>query len=235
MTFVKTKINSLKKRINKSYGIIQIKRNGFWFIDIPRTSSSSIKVELSSEFGRVYGKNNIFEKEYNSKYLINSHKTAREMKNLLGHKAWSKLYTFTIVRNPWDRIVSIYHYLKHENYIPSDLSFRDYVIKLDYEIQNNEWQYDYAPFYLGSIDFVTDENGNIIVSKIAKFEDRDSEVEEIAQKIGSKGLGNIFVQKASVKNKHYSSYYDEETKEIIERLYKQDVLVFDYKFESQQP
>ena len=232
MIFIKKKFNSLRKRINRSYGIVQIKKNGFWFVDIPRTSSSSIKIELGKEYGVTYGKNGIFDKSYNSGFIFKSHITANEMKGIIGDKAWNKLYTFTIVRNPWDRIVSLYHYMQHDNYLSSEVSFQDYVLKLDYEIRNNQWEYNYPPFYLGSSDFVTDENGNIIVSKIGKFENREEDIKTIAEHIGSKNLGNLFIQKASPHNKHYSSYYNEETTKIIGKLYEKDIQLFNYEFES---
>lgn len=230
--YIKKKINSLKNRINRSYGITQIKKNGFWFIDIPRTSSSSIKIELSKEFGVTYGKNGIFDEGYNSGFIFKPHITAQEMKDTLGEKAWNKLYTFSIVRNPWDRMVSLYHYRQRDNYLSSDVSFEEYVHKLDYEIRSNQWEWDYPPFYLGSSDFVSDKNGEIIVSKIGKFENREEDIKVIAGNIGSKNLGSLFLQKASPKGKHYSSYYTDETQKIIGDLFENDIRLFNYQFES---
>lgn len=231
-TFISNKFNALKNRLNRSYGITQIKKNGFWFIDIPRTSSSSIKIELSKEFGVTYGKNGIFDESYNSGFIFKPHITAREMKETLGEKAWNKLYTFSIVRNPWDRMVSLYHYRQRDKFIAPGTSFEEYVHNLDNEIRNNQKEYDYPPFYLGSSDFVTDKDGNIIVSKIGKIENREEVIKEIAENVGSKNLGSLFIQKASPKGKHYSSYYNDETKKIIGNLYENDIRLFDYRFES---
>ena len=36
----------------------EIKANGFWFVDIPRTSSTSIRVELGQQYGPAYAKAN---------------------------------------------------------------------------------------------------------------------------------------------------------------------------------
>ena len=232
MTYIKNKIATLRDRVNRIYGIRQIKKHKFWFIDVPRTSSSSIKIELSREFGVVYGKNKVFEKDHRTGFIFKPHITAREMRDILGKKTWNKLYTFTFVRNPWDRVLSIYHYLQYENMIQAELSFKDYIVKLNYEIQHKNWTYNYAPFYLGASDFVTDEKGKIIVSKIGKFENREEDINMIAKKIQSKNLGKLFLQKASPSNEHYSTYYDEESIEIVRNIYQDDISLFNYKFES---
>ena len=98
------------------YGCHSIRKNGFWFVDIPRTSSSSIRSELGKHFGRAYGKTNVNEREYQTPQIFRDHITARKMKALLGNKTWESIFTFTIVRNPWERIFSMYHYRKKRSF-----------------------------------------------------------------------------------------------------------------------
>ena len=37
------------------------------------------------------------------------HMDSKSMINLYGKEIWKKYFTFSIVRNPWDRIISMYH------------------------------------------------------------------------------------------------------------------------------
>ena len=60
----------------------------FVFIHINKTGGSSIELALG---------------------YSPEHKTAVVKRKELGKGAWKKLFSFTIVRNPWDRAVSHYH------------------------------------------------------------------------------------------------------------------------------
>ena len=68
------------KKIKTIYGIFQIRRRGIWFIDIPRTSSSSIKAELGRLYGSTYAKSNIHNKGYGSRSIFPDHLTAYKMR-----------------------------------------------------------------------------------------------------------------------------------------------------------
>ena len=66
----------------------------FIFIHINKTGGSSIKQALGAKF---------------------QHKTAMEKIEELGLKVWQRKFTFAVVRNPWDRVVSQYHYRTRTN------------------------------------------------------------------------------------------------------------------------
>lgn len=103
-------INKIDKiifdKIELHQAIYQVKKNGFWFVDIPRTSSSSIKIELAHMYGKAYSKINLLERNLiDKKYTLDkspfkNHLTAIEMKRILGEKIWDEIFTFTLVRNP---------------------------------------------------------------------------------------------------------------------------------------
>lgn len=211
---------------------MRVRRYGFWFIDIPRTSSSSIRAELGKVYGMPYGKWNLIEKKQRSQQIFDDHVPAKQMKEILGPKLWKKIYTFTLVRNPWDRMVSLYNYRTKVGRIPADMTFRDYIFCL----KNSEWGskgglFAFHSSYLGCSDYVLDENNDIIVDFIGRYENRGKDIARIATKIGCDSLGNLSIQKAIPINQHYSDYYDRETQKIIETLYEKDIYLFNYKFE----
>ena len=65
------RLEKLFPKLAFNHAIHEIKRNGFWFIDIPRTSSCSIKVEPGNTFGPVYEKANTIDKDYSKKSYCN--------------------------------------------------------------------------------------------------------------------------------------------------------------------
>jgi len=229
-----TKWENFRYKLLLPYGIRQIKKNGFWFIDIPRTSSTSIRVELGKDFGLAYGKSDVFEKRFKQIQIIPNHIPALRMQEMLGKEEWEKLFTFTLVRNPWDRMVSFYHYRLKSKLLRPDMEFREFIIKLKTSRLGEKGTFNFYGHYFGSSDFVLDRNNNIIVKFIGKYENRQKDIQYIANMIGSKELGKLAIQKARRSKKHYSYYYDDETKIIVEQVYHKDIELFGYKFERKE-
>jgi hypothetical protein len=72
-----------------------------------------------------------------------------------------------------------------------------------------------------------------LVDFVGKYENRDNDLNIIAQKIGCKQLGKLEINKSERINRHYSEYYDSETEAIIRKIYSRDIELFDYRFEKQ--
>lgn len=64
------------------------------FVHIPRTSGSSVEKALGVTYTEVT--------------LNHKHMRASEIKKLVGKNIWNSYYKFSIVRNPFDRVVSLY-------------------------------------------------------------------------------------------------------------------------------
>jgi hypothetical protein len=228
-------MSSFGRKIKQQYGVMQIRRHGFWFVDIPRTSSSSIKVELSKRYGVAYGKSNLIEKEHASLRIFDGHMPAKKIRRLVGEKTWERIFTFTFVRNPWDRMASLYHYRHKIGQISSDWSFREYILTLDKCSGVRGTIFQIPLFYRGSSDYILDDDGSILVDFIGRYETRDRDLKEIARKIGHESLGDAWIQRASPAGRHYSTYYDDETREIVRRRYQRDLDLFGYEFEEVPP
>ena len=67
------------------------------FIHIPKTAGTSI----ASALGR----------EMDGSFSL-SHFTPSEAKKYIFQDGWERFYSFSVVRNPWERYISLYHYHK---------------------------------------------------------------------------------------------------------------------------
>jgi len=211
------------------YGISRILKCGFWFVDIPRTSSSSIRIELGINFGPPYGKKNLLESKYSSEQIFPDHLTSSEMINIIGMESWQKIFTFSIVRNPWDRILSLYFYRKIKNNIPESWSFTDYILNLEGATDKTNY-FEYQGFRYGASEYIFDGNNKLLINHIVRYEERDTGLQFISQKLKIRNFGIISTQISKPPRVDYKYYYSTDTKRIIENKYARDIDLLGYNF-----
>ncbi len=191
----------------------------FIFIHIPKTGGSSIEHILQSS-GSV-------EKTY-------SHKGIRYILQILKqHKDDIKNYcVFTFVRNPWEKILSSFYFLKtyRKKVYDDKYDFTNYIknvicVKKSRNIDK-----------IHQIRFLThnnQENGNVIVPNIYRFENLQQDWKIIQNKLSLITKMNLS-HKFKTLHKHYSTYYTEKTKNLISERFKKDIELFSYTFEDKR-
>lgn len=160
------------------------------------------------------------------------------MRKRYGRRRWNTYLKFSVVRNPWDRVVSNYKYAKmKKSYWHSDDDTRPLALHPDYELLKDKdfeecidlllqdklnhqgWdrQYDWL-----SID------SKLQTDVILRMERLDEDWEKICNFLDiDKELRQDNVVN---KNLEYRDYYTKETKKKVSKYYKVDVEIFDYSF-----
>jgi hypothetical protein len=204
-----------------------IARRGFWFVDVPRTSTTSIKQELEQAFGPVFGKQH-------GRWSFPDHTPAVEMRRLLTPRVWDRLFTFSIVRNPWSRQLSFYHWARNRGFF-KNMTFRDFVLELNKQFETGQSRFNWHGPHFGAVDYLFDTDGRQLVQQIVRFEDREAGLAGIAQRLKLPSLGRNHQNKQTPSDAHYASAYDDETREMIARIYHRDISLFGYTFEQDAP
>ena len=185
------------------------------FIHINKTGGTSIE--------QVLRPGALFKKHY---------MTAREIRDIVGDK-WDKYFKFAIVRNPWDKMASLYRYRKGINLIPSSWSFDDFIHKID--TFNNKSLSKSRRNLLrttNQLEHCIDNDGNVILDYIGRFEDFKGSWAKISKKIGFKDkLPHV---KSTKKHQHYSEYYTDELRDIVGDRFANDIEYFGYKFKDKR-
>ncbi len=186
-------------------------KHKFLFIHTPRTGGTSI------------------EENFRNYTEERKHWNLNDWKKTLDPEIFNEYFKFTFVRNPWDFIVSKYKDKYFSRNYRGGLIGERAGKSLKYFLEHyktpkhehGETFHDY--FKPEQMDF------------IGRFENRENDLQYISQKIGVNIDGNIHRRKIQMRNKnkkHYTEYYDEETKQIVAEKYAKDIEYFGYKFEE---
>lgn len=168
-----------------------------------------------------------------SKFLINDglpkckHCTILEYKKKYGD-FFDSYFKFTIVRNPWDKLISQYFFRVGDNSQGGHLFLKKYMKKKK-NISFKEFLQ--KPFPIGHVQQfsrISDENGDVLLDFVGRFENLQEDFDTICDKIEIPRQQLPHVNKT--KHKHYTEYYDDETKSIVAEKYAKDIEYFGYKF-----
>lgn len=204
------------------------------FVHIPKTGGTSIENAI---WGSDWSKRTTDQlwmgnvrpgfNKYQSGGL--QHLLATQIRQEVGQEKFDRYFKFSFVRNPWDKLVSQFLYLKTQPMLRDYMgvgrwtSFKKYVrILLDnheMHVQSYEqWR------------FIYDDKGKSLVDFLGRFESLDDDFTRLTEKLGLKGLRLPHDMK-SKQRKPYQMYYDGKTADLVSNLYARDVELFNYQFD----
>ena len=152
-------------------------------------------------------------------------------------------FKFTFVRNPWDRLVSIYYYRRPWLRVPDrkdtadwrKLYFKHWVGQLCTSRLRRVGvggsptiPPEDSKFTGQQVDWIIDKDGNIDMDFIGRFENLQNDFDTICGKIGIPSETLPHLRKNE--HDHYSECYDDETKRIVAKKFQKDIETFGYEF-----
>ena len=185
----------------------------FIFVHINKTAGTSMEKALAD-----YGVKKLEEKgdlKFELNYNQSQHFNCDEYKKYLGSE-YDDYFKFTVVRNPFDRVVSYYY----GGAIQKGLNFKDWVV----DRYLNENYKDYIRMYSDYTHWFDKDEMNYVL----KFENLDQDFIKLKETLDLNcELGKANVNKSRT---HYRDYYDDKTKDIIENHFEKELNTFQYKF-----
>ncbi len=203
----------------------------FLFVHIQKTAGRSFEAVL---------KENIPDLET----FMGTHDHARWAKDKLGDE-WADFYKVAFVRNPWDRLVSWYTMIREKGEMTwrkRILGKRRYNDLTQYVLANSnsfeEFIYNCTDtiddidgrksIIYNQLDYLSDEGGSLIVDFVGRFENLASDSKKVFEQLGFENAS--LPHKNSSKHRNYRTYYTEETREEVRRMYSRDIEFFGYEF-----
>lgn len=191
------------------------------FIHIPKCAGNSIDVFFTGRHQR--------------------HCCMLDYEDQLGAAKLSTYFKFTVVRNPWDRIVSHFSFVKkliqNENQPSKEMLISEYGIDFTFDdfVKNKlnvltvgGTKYVNKLKTANQIDWIKNSKNELDIDYICKFENLQYDFNEVCDKIGIPQ--QQLPHKNKTHHKHYTEYYDDETREIVANRYAEDIEYFGYKF-----
>tara|TARA_Y100000590_G_scaffold143436_1_gene164655 strand:- start:10564 stop:11163 length:600 start_codon:yes stop_codon:yes gene_type:complete len=192
-------------------------KNKWIFLSSSRTGSTSTRKALDkfSDIKSVhYSK---CEEEQNPFY---NHISLREIQSIFKHDNidFKSYTTFTAVRNPWDRALSLYFHSQQIMHNPAPTAFSDWIKKVQAR----------GPLYGQIYNQCLDDKNQYAIDSIIRFEYMQKDFNVACDKIGIPR--QQLPHANATKHKHYTEYYNYETHEIVAEKYAKDIEYFGYEF-----
>jgi|APGre2960657404_1045060.scaffolds.fasta_scaffold18819_3 hypothetical protein len=228
--------------ISKNFNVI--------FIHIPKTGGTSVEKMLDmSRKNNFYTTNRkteenikdlIFNNFSEEERLICSaknmqHFTLIELKKLLDSNFFNNAFKFSIVRNPYHRLISEYFfalYIAQYNHLLTNIREECPTFPLFVQTQLNLPKLQRIQRFDGHLEtqnsFLLDENGTLnSIDKIYKLETEMQDCLDFCRQRANINIMNIHAREGNY-DKNIAQYYDAETKDLVYNFYKQDFDLFGY-------
>lgn len=186
------------------------------FMHITKTGGTSIETKLSGSKPPPVRMKHLKTPPWIDK---ERHMNVVNMVKTYGEESWENYFTFTFVRNPWDRMVSWFFWRKRMRTIPKDLTFSEFVI--DFKFWHTDKTLPAQPQHSWFDD-------KFKIDFVGKFENLQDDFNKVCNTLNIKDtkLPHMY----NTKHSHYSEYYDSETKKEVDRIWGIDAEIFKYKF-----
>ncbi len=205
------------------------------FVHIPKTGGTSLSLALEAKAMKddiLIGdtpkakKRRKRYKDIQVSGRLWKHARLTDIYGLVTQEQIENYFVFTIVRNPWDRIVSYYHWLKIQNFdhlavgIAKNHEFTEFLAQP--AIQHS-LQYD------ATRQYICDQNGNAQCNMYLRIEHLSRDVRRLEQHLGIK-LAAVPHDNRSKRDQTYADYYNVQSKNMVSNLFADDIKKFNYAF-----
>ena len=193
--------------------------NKYLFFHIFRTGGLSLRTTIDGE------------------EILGGHVLARDVKKHFADQGrsaeWDSALKFVMVRNPFDWQVSTYQYIlqapAHDFHtLVSAMSLTEYLRWYGEKIREPRFYGTNA--YASQSEFIDDDQGNQIVDMVLRFEELPDCIHQFRGKLGLPPAEMPHIN-ITQRKPDYREYYDDESRELVERIFAEDLERFGYGFE----
>ncbi|HEY3914821.1 MAG TPA: sulfotransferase family 2 domain-containing protein [Verrucomicrobiae bacterium] len=147
-----------------------------------------------------------------------NHMPAASIKAMLGKELWDSYFKFCSVRNPFDKLVSAFHFFNPAAADSANLvqDFENWLLAGDLPYDRNKYTID----------------GEFCMDDVIRYETLTEDLRRICRQIGAEfELEKLSALKAGKRPKRpLTDYYSKDSVAIVNRLFKYELDTFGYQF-----
>lgn len=191
------------------------------YIHVPKTGGTSIANVLNDLKPS---------RSKSQKLRLHEHVKAHEVKRLIGEENWSQYFSFAFVRNPWDLMVSCYHwwlqkadsiYFKQDIELIRQLgTFTEFMYSRYGQLLINECE--------GNLfDWISEED-KLIVDFVGRFESLQADFNQVCNHLDIEPIELPHTNQTS--RRDYRDYYNDATRLMVAKRFQKTIEYFGYHF-----
>lgn len=217
----------------------------FIFVHVPKSAGTSV-TQLFSQYssfrdlevgGTALGES--LQNEFKKRFGLTKHATASEIRAIVGPELWSAYYSFGIVRNPYARAQSTFHFMKRWRgnkemdrlkFIENMPDFKTFA--LSHKLKRKQVH----RLLWTQTQWLCDEAGKLLVDRVGRLESLDADLHAIQQAIPGLPERHERALEAPMRNKseadeaalHQLLRDEPEVEQALYEAYREDFEVFGY-------
>ena len=208
------------------------------FVHIPKCGGTSIEdaiwpdIDSRSEADLWMGQDAEDFNRYQEDGL--QHLLASQVREEVGESEFRSYFKFAFVRNPFDKAVSQFEYMKRKRRslrekigMSKDATFAEYVRCIR--------AYDH-PHWAPQHRFLYSESGELLVDFVGRFERFEEDALRVfdavglGARVGRWHTKRVPHSKSGGVKPHYREYYDDDTRKVTAEMYARDLVLLGYEF-----
>jgi hypothetical protein len=152
--------------------------------------------------------------------FLRKHASLRKAQEVLPAEVYGSVCKFAFVRNPWDRLLSWYHYVQatpsHADCQPGE-PFADFARRFIAKDRRSQWW------------MIVDRSGALGLDFVGRFEALEDDVARLGEKLGIAGLA--LPRAPGGKPRDYRPAFDDKLAEEVQQAWRTEIEAFGYRFE----
>jgi hypothetical protein len=153
------------------------------------------------------------------------HSTLADIDGLVSAEEVAAMFTFTLVRNPWDRVVSYYHWLRAQKFAHAAVTLAK-ASAFDGFLQDTQMQESLRQW--PARRYMTDAQGGERCNAYIRLERFEQDAAPLWTHLGfTLDLPHV---NASARDQGYQAYYTDDLRDVVAEVCAEDIARFDYRF-----
>jgi chondroitin 4-sulfotransferase 11 len=165
------------------------------------------------------------------------HLSAAQLQAVLGAEEFDRCFRFTVVRNPWARMVSRYTFTHVRSEPGPEEKLSRGTTRTFHDLEFGPWlerlarRHELGKGPRSQLSKLVDDHGTLLVDHIGRLSDLQGTVDVLCDRLGVDPVPTLAVN-PSARPKPYADHYDDRLRDLVAEIHRVDIEYFGFTFEE---